>query len=247
MSRRGFTIGAAGAVAGLAALGWLKYFAPAVGGIPWPLRWAHELNEGLSRAAFSTGRLAPTYPASAAVEPRVNGTVGLAAALDADRWRLHVEDDRGGALRLSLADVRALPRTEVVTELRCVEGWSTVVHWAGVRVCDFMGHYRLGTRSGAAPDPEARWDDLFGYVSLETPDRGYYVGLDMAAALHPQTLLCYEMNGAPLTPVHGAPLRLVVPVKYGYKSIKRIGLVRFIGRRPADYWAERGYDWYAGH
>ena len=120
MSRRGFTIGAAGAVAGLAALGWLKYFAPAVGGIPWPLRWAHELNEGLSRAAFSTGRLAPTYPASAAVEPRVNGTVGLAAALDADRWRLHVEDDRGGALRLSLADVRALPRTEVVTELRCV-------------------------------------------------------------------------------------------------------------------------------
>jgi DMSO/TMAO reductase YedYZ molybdopterin-dependent catalytic subunit len=69
----------------------------------------------------------------------------------------------------------------------------------------------------------------------------------MASAVHPQTLLCYEMDGRPLTPEHGAPLRLVIPVKYGIKNLKQIGTIRFTDVRPADYWAERGYDWYAGH
>jgi DMSO/TMAO reductase YedYZ molybdopterin-dependent catalytic subunit len=84
-------------------------------------------------------------------------------------------------------------------------------------------------------------------VRLETPGGGYYVGLDLASALHPQTLLCYAMNDAPLTPAHGAPLRLVIPVKYGIKNIKRLGVIRFVHERPGDYWAERGYDWFAGH
>ncbi len=65
--------------------------------------------------------------------------------------------------------------------------------------------------------------------------------------LHPQTLLCYEMQGAPLTLAHGAPLRLVTPLKYGVKHLKRIGVLRFMDARPEDYWAERGYDWYIGH
>jgi DMSO/TMAO reductase YedYZ molybdopterin-dependent catalytic subunit len=64
--------------------------------------------------------------------------------------------------------------------------------------------------------------------------------------MHPQTLLCYEMNGQPLQTQHGAPLRLVVPVKYGIKNLKRIGRIDFSDSRPKDYWAERGYDWYAG-
>jgi DMSO/TMAO reductase YedYZ molybdopterin-dependent catalytic subunit len=68
----------------------------------------------------------------------------------------------------------------------------------------------------------------------------------MASALHPQTVLCDTMNGQPLTRSHGAPLRLYLAVKYGYKSLKRIGLIRFQDERPPDYWAERGYDWYAG-
>ena len=76
---------------------------------------------------------------------------------------------------------------------------------------------------------------------------GYYVGLDIESALHPQTLLCYAMDDRPLSLGHGAPLRLVIPVKYGIKNIKRIGTIRFTDERPADYWAERGYDWYAGH
>jgi DMSO/TMAO reductase YedYZ molybdopterin-dependent catalytic subunit len=107
-----------------------------------------------------------------------------------------------------------------------------VVTWAGCRFSDFVSRYHT---SG-----------LEKYVSLKTPDELYYVGLDMKSALHPQTLLCYEMNGSPLTIDHGAPLRLVTTVKYGIKSIKRIGTIAFTNDRPADFWAERGYDWYAG-
>ncbi len=84
------------------------------------------------------------------------------------------------------------------------------------------------------------------YVGMETPDGEYYVGLDMESALHPQTLLAYEMNDKPLTEEHGAPLRLIIPVKYGIKNLKRIGSINFSNQRPRDYWAEQGYDYYSG-
>ena len=84
------------------------------------------------------------------------------------------------------------------------------------------------------------------YVAMETPDGEYYVGIEMASALHPQTLLCYEMNGKPLEEKHGAPLRLVTPVKYGIKNIKRIGSIAYVDAQPKDYWANEGYDYYAG-
>jgi DMSO/TMAO reductase YedYZ molybdopterin-dependent catalytic subunit len=117
-----------------------------------------------------------------------------------------------------------------------VEGWSAVMEWSGVRFSDFM----------AAAPPQKHNDALPPYVSLETPDKTYYVSVDMESMQHPQTLLAYEMNGAPLTEDHGAPLRLVTPVKYGLKQIKRIGSIRYQLDRGADYWTERGYDWYVG-
>ncbi len=120
------------------------------------------------------------------------------------------------------------------------------MRWTGVRLADLAAHYGTATRTGRAGDLETAGADLFRYVSISTPDRAYYVGLDIKSALHPQTLLCYAMDGRPLTPEHGAPLRLVIPVKYGIKNLKRIGSIRFTDERPADYWAERGYDWYAG-
>src|SRR5579884_381646 len=138
---------------------------------------------------------------------------------------------------LTLEDIKKLHREDIVTELKCIEGWSTIVHWTGVRFAEFVALYPPADIDGAPP----------AYVSIETPDGEYYVGLDMESALHPQTLLCYEMNGQPLTLDHGAPLRLVIPVKYGIKNIKRIGTIRFTSERPKDYWAEQGYDWYAGH
>ncbi|WP_262886746.1 molybdopterin-dependent oxidoreductase [Mucilaginibacter humi] len=81
---------------------------------------------------------------------------------------------------------------------------------------------------------------------METPDKKYYVGLDMDSALHPQTLLAYEMNDKPVPLNHGAPLRLIIPVKYGVKNLKRIGSITFSNTRPRDYWAEVGYDYYLG-
>ena len=150
------------------------------------------------------------------------------------------------AVVVTMKEIHALPRTEIITELKCIEGWSTIVHWAGVRLVDFMRKYPPATKSGDTFDPK-RLDDLPEYVSMETPDGAYFVGLDMASALHPQTLLCYEMNGKPLALDHGAPLRLAIPVKYGIKNIKNIGKIKFTDERPKDYWAELGYDWYAGH
>ncbi len=149
-------------------------------------------------------------------------------------------------LLLTLDNIKALPRVEMTTELKCIEGWSVVVNWAGVRFSDFLERYLPATKNGASPD-FSRPNEFVPYVSMVTPDGGYYVGWDMPSILHPQTLLAYEMNGAPLTPEHGAPLRLVSATKYGIKQIKRIGRIAFTTERPADYWAERGYDWYAGH
>jgi hypothetical protein len=135
-------------------------------------------------------------------------------------------------LLLTMDDIKALPRTEMITELKCIEGWSTITHWAGARFSDLVEKFRPAAMT---------------YVSLVTPDGGYYVGMDMQSMLHPQTLLCYEMNFAPLTIEHGAPLRLVTPLKYGIKNIKRIGRIEFTSERPKDFWAENGYDWYSGH
>ena len=146
---------------------------------------------------------------------------------------------------LDLDAIKKLPRMEMITEFKCIEGWSVIVQWAGARFSDFMKAYPPATRSGGAFSLDYA-EDLPPYLSMETPDSEYYVGLDMESALHPQTILCYERNGEPLSQDHGAPLRLVIPVKYGVKSLKRIGTIRYASVRPADYWAERGYDWYIG-
>jgi hypothetical protein len=167
--------------------------------------------------------------------------------MDSDADSADTNSNTETDLSLTLAEIKQLPRVEMVTQLKCIEGWSVIVRWAGARLADLIAKYPPSTRSGNDPDVMRRPDDLVGYVSLETPDSEYYVGLDMESALHPQTLLCYEMNGQPLSLKHGAPLRLVIPVKYGIKNIKRIGKITYTDKRPADYWAERGYDWYSGH
>ena len=189
-------------------------------------------NERLGRGTFSAGRLAPTFPPAVAVEPRVNGTYGLQPAVDVASWRLRVEGPGVARRDLPVAALAGLPRTEHVTEFKCIEGWSVIVRWGGVRFADFAA--KFGPAGG------------YEYVGLSTPGGGYYVGLDAASALHPQTLLCDTMNGAPLSPGHGGPLRLVIPVKYGIKNIKQIARITFTNDRPPDFWAERGYDWYAG-
>lgn len=252
LSRRSFLWGATAVAAGLGGWGWLSTRRED-DGILWPLRRGLEINEQLARDYFRNTRLAPTFSRALAKEPRVNGDIGLEDELDAANWQLNVtglaatNENEKSELELTLDSIKALPRVEMVTELKCIEGWSVVVHWAGARFADFINAYRPATRSGEPSDPQRNPQDLVRYVSLTSEDGSYYVGLEMESALHPQTLLCYEMNGAPLTSDHGAPLRLAIPVKYGIKNIKRIGTIHFTDQRPADYWAERGYDWYAGH
>jgi hypothetical protein len=141
-------------------------------------------------------------------------------------------------LLLTMDAIRALPRVEMVTQLKCIEGWSEIVHWGGARLSDFMHAYPPACGANGR---------LPRYVGFETPDRQYYVGLYMEEALHPQTLLCYEINGQPLSREHGAPLRLVTPLKYGIKHLKQIGSISYTDKRPRDYWAENDYDYYAGH
>lgn len=217
-------------------------------GVPWPFRRALGATESVWSDAFPRDRLVPTYPESRIDAERQNGDEGLSDDFDPSQWSLAVEGVFGhdDPLSLSLEEIQKLPQVEMVTELFCIEGWSVVQKWKGARFVDFAAKYPPNTSSGDAPDVMGKPDDLVPYVGMETPDGGYYVGLDMASALHPQTLLCWEMNGKPLAPEHGAPLRLVIPVKYGVKNIKRIGTIRYAAERPKDYWAEQGYDWFCG-
>lgn len=216
-------------------------------GVPWPLRQGLRVNEGITRDLTSKNRMSPQFAAARAREIRVNGDIGLDDGFDPAKWHLNVEGlaDQDASGKFSLAQIKALPRRTMTVEHKCIEGWSVVVNWTGARLSDFIEKYPPATASGN-PFNRKHPDDLPEYVGMETPGGGYYVGLDREAALHPQTLLAYEMNGKPLTLDHGAPLRLVTPVKYGTKSLKRIGTIRFVAERPADYWAEQGYDYNAG-
>ncbi len=140
-------------------------------------------------------------------------------------------------LLLLLSDITSrLKRYELVTQFKCIEGWSQIVHWAGYRMADFLEEYPPAKIDGKDPN----------YVYAETPDGDYYNGYDMYVMRHPQTLLVTEMMGEPLTQFHGAPLRLHLPTKYGYKQIKRIGLISYTNDKPDDYWTRLGYDWFAG-
>ncbi|MBB5344728.1 molybdopterin-dependent oxidoreductase [Tunturibacter empetritectus] len=140
-------------------------------------------------------------------------------------------------LLLTMDDMTSLPHHELVTEFKCIEGWSQVVHWGGYRLADLIAKY----------PPERKPDgSLPKYVYMETPDGDYYCGFSLQACMHPQSLLVTEMAGRPLAQWHGAPIRLHMPIKYGYKQIKRIGLIAYTDMRPDDYWTKLGYDWYAG-
>ncbi|QKG52981.1 molybdopterin-dependent oxidoreductase [Hymenobacter sp. BRD67] len=232
-------------------LGWRYLLGrPDADGTPAPFRRVMDANSRLTAAYFRETRLAPEFAKSLAVrEVRTNGDAGLQSPLDLATWRLAVQPYGGGnAHEFTLAAIKALPRIEMTTQLKCIEGWSIIVNWAGARFVDFLAQYPLATRSGQPiKDISNLPADLAPYVSLVTPDEEYYVGLDMHSAIHPQTLLCYEINGQPLSLEHGAPLRLVTPLKYGIKHLKRIGTISFADTRPADYWAEQGYDWDSGH
>jgi DMSO/TMAO reductase YedYZ molybdopterin-dependent catalytic subunit len=157
-------------------------------------------------------------------------------------WNLTLE---GLASRLSVSlDIRNLLTRfsvhEQITRLVCVEGWSAIAWWAGLRFDDLLRAY--------PPMSQAKWARVESSVNLDAsgnPDP-YFMSLDLATARHPQTLLATHFNGQPLTVDHGAPLRLLVPVKLGLKNVKAITGISYVAEEPRDYWAERGYSRYDG-
>lgn len=208
---------------------------PLDNGIPKTLRTVLDKNESLFGFLFSSNHLSKPFQVKDAVpKVRVNGNVGLSADFDTITWKLQLIRKPGDTLYISINDIKALPKTDIVFDFKCIEGWSQVTHWAGVRFSDFLKKYGL--------DEQGK----LKYTGLHTPDNQYYVGIDNSSMLHPQTILCYEMNGKPLPMNQGAPLRLIVPVKYGVKHLKRIGTIFFSNERPKDYWFEQGYDYYCG-
>jgi hypothetical protein len=214
---------------------WL-YHTPDADGVHAPLRMGYEVNEQIFGGAHNRTALVKTYSVSAAVKKvRVNGDAGMGNNFDPKTWKMHLVRKPGDTLLISIDEIKALPKTEIIFDFKCIEGWSQVTHWGGVKFTDFLAHFGL---NGLA---------AYKYIGVQTPDKEYYVGIDMNSMLQPQTILCYEMNGKPLPYDQGAPLRLIIPVKYGIKHLKRIGYMFFENNKPADYWAERGYDYYSGH
>jgi molybdopterin-dependent oxidoreductase-like protein protein len=232
-TRRSFLGFGAGAVCVAGGWYWLNG-QPLEDEIPRPLRSVLGINERVVRGAlYSDRHLVRTYPASAVGRIKVNGDIGMEKPIDQAAWCLDLAPLGTPGRTLTIDDIRALPRYEEIIDFKCVEGWSTVTQFAGARLSDFTAKFAPGSEQA-------------GYIGMRTPSKDYYVGVDMPSALHPQSLLAYEMNGKPLEDRHGAPLRLVMPVKYGIKNIKRIGRIEYTNERPADYWAEQGYDYYSG-
>jgi DMSO/TMAO reductase YedYZ molybdopterin-dependent catalytic subunit len=188
-----------------------------------------------SAKLFRIGHRAPTF-ADSELTPfsnfPINGYDVDDPGVDFDKWTLTV----AGAVQkpgdYTLARIQALPKFTQNTRHVCVEGWDVIGNFGGVLLSDFL------TMIGA--DTTAR------FVTVECAD-DYYESLDMATALHPQTLLCYEMYGQPLTREHGAPVRLNIPTKVGYKQAKYLTDLKVTNvLQRVGYWEDQGYSEFYG-
>jgi len=194
-----------------------------------------RFSDWASARLFRSGHLATTF-ADTEVAPfekfPINGYDVEDPGLDLEKWTLTVS----GAVRkpgeYTLAQVQSLPRVRQNTRHVCVEGWDVIGRFGGARLLDFL--QLIGA------DTTAR------FVYVECAD-DYYESLDMATALHPQTLLCDEMYDRPLTREHGAPLRLQIPTKVGYKQAKyliNLSVTNVLAR--VGYWEDQGYSTFYG-
>ena len=233
-TRRSLIVGGLATFGGYRGWRWIMD-QPESDNIPQVLRSGHELNEDIWSTLFRDDHLAREFPRDAASILQLNGRLGIRNEIDLNAWQLGVYGPDGELLGThSLDDIKALPHHEMTIEHKCIEGWAQITNWGGARFSDFMALY------------EDQLPSNISDVYIETPDRQYYVSVDIETMRHPQTLLTYENLGVPLDDAHGAPLRLATPLKYGIKQIKRIGRIHFRTERGADYWGERGYDYYAG-
>ena len=219
---------------------------------------ARRMGEGLTRRTqrllIPRDALAPTY-SRADISPdfRANGSTDPAAAdyrahkaNDFADYRLVIDGLVERPLALSLAELRTRPSQSQITKHDCVEGWTSIGEWTGVRLETLLDEAGL--------KPEARYIVFHCFDALDQREDGdrYYESIDLVDARHPQTILAWAMNGETLPVPHGAPLRLRVERQLGYKHakyIRRIEAVEsfaHIGGGKGGYWEDRGYEWYAG-
>jgi DMSO/TMAO reductase YedYZ molybdopterin-dependent catalytic subunit len=211
-------------------------------GKEWFLNTALRIDDDVAEALYSGNRRVPTYTKSQLTPLKNNYNGATPDPGYIPGWKLTL-DGLASGLSISL-DIRNLTTRfslhEQITRLVCVEGWSAIAWWAGVRFDDLIRAY--------PPVSQAKWARVESAVNLDgsgNPDP-YFMSIDLATARHPQTLLATHFNGQPLTVDHGAPLRLLVPVKLGLKNVKAITKITYSAKEPKDYWAERGYSHYDG-
>lgn len=197
------------------------------------LHRGQKFNDAVQSSVFDSTKLSPEIAESDLTPEskfRVNDK-GDHPKIDLATYRLEVVGLVSHPGFYTLDQVKSLNKTIERVRHVCVEGWSIKPKWAGTRMKDFLDWVGV--------DPHAK------YLMAECAD-GYYVPYDMASVRHPQTLLCYEAYDKPLTVEHGAPLRIVMPVKLGYKSAKWVTRITVTNTKPGGYWEDKGYDWNGG-
>ena len=191
-------------------------------------------NQEFEGFLFSSQRLAPELPPSAQTPQDAFPSYFISDSMPFPPagWTLKIGGLIAHPMVLTLDQLRQMPQTEMRVQHHCVEGWSAVASWRGVRVSE------IAKRAGL--DPRVR------FVEYRSFDSGYWSSWDLGSSLHPQTLLAYEFNGRMLYPDHGAPLRLYSAVKLGYKNVKYLTEVNFMPNQTGGYWEDQGYDWFGG-
>jgi len=191
-------------------------------------------NDRVQAALFNPNRLAPTFPESAAVKDfRYNAWYGPenAPALNAENYRLTLAGLIANKKPWTVDQLYSLPQVSQVTRHVCVEGWSMIGKWTGTPLRTFF------ERIGA--DTTAR------YVGFECAD-GYYESMDMATALHPQTIMAFKLSDEILPRKYGYPFKIRVPTKLGFKNPKFVTTMFVTNLRPRGFWTDRGYNWFSG-
>ena len=193
-----------------------------------------RFNDRVQGLVFDPTQLAETYPESMITRPfPFNAYYGEdeVRVVQEDGYRLEVTGLVADKHAWSLDELRAMPQQEQVTRHICVEGWSAIGKWGGVRFADFL--QRVGADTSAK------------YVGFKCAD-DYYTSIDMATALHPQTQLTLRYDGQPLPPKYGFPMKLRMPTKLGYKNPKNIMALFVSNTYSGGYWEDQGYNWFGG-
>jgi DMSO/TMAO reductase YedYZ molybdopterin-dependent catalytic subunit len=193
-----------------------------------------RLNDDVQGWLFDPNRLAPTYPDSMITRPfPFNAFYGEdeITEVDGDSFRLEVTGLVADKRTWSLPELQAMPQIDQVTRHICVEGWSAIGKWGGVSFAQFLR--QVGADTSAK------------YVGFKCAD-DYYTSIDMASALHPQTVLALTYDGQVLPPKYGYPMKLRIPTKLGYKNPKHIQAIFVTNTNPGGYWEDQGYNWFGG-